>query len=77
MAKPSSALAERQVANTIAFRGEVAGRTNNYTAELSSAPARVPYSQLGRIVSPPGGGKVMLYSEAVEGKTILKRYKLT
>jgi hypothetical protein len=30
---------ERQVANTNAFRGEVTGRTNKYTAEPSSAPA--------------------------------------
>jgi hypothetical protein len=28
-------------------------------------------------VSPPGGGKVMLYSEVVEGKTRPKRYRLT
>jgi hypothetical protein len=29
------------------------------------------------MVSPPGGGKVMLYSEVVEGRTRPKRYKLT
>jgi hypothetical protein len=28
-------------------------------------------------VSPPGGGKVRLYSEVVEGKTRPKIYKLT
>jgi hypothetical protein len=76
-AEPSSAPAERQVANTNAFRVEVTGITNNYIAKQSSAPARVPYCQLERKVSPPGGGKVMLYSEVVEGKTIMKRYKLT
>jgi hypothetical protein len=53
-AEPSSALAERQVANTNAFRGEVTGRINKYIAEPSSAPARVPYCQLERKVSPPG-----------------------
>jgi hypothetical protein len=76
-AEPSSAQAERQIANTNAFRGEVMGRTNNYIAEPSSAPARVPYCHLQRKVSPLGEGKVMLYSEVVEGKTILKMYKLT
>jgi hypothetical protein len=76
-AEPSSVPAEREVANTNAFRGEVTGRTNNIIAETSSAPARVPYCQIERKVSPPDGGKVMLYSEIVEGKTILKRYKLT
>jgi len=77
IAEPSSALAERQVANTNAFRGEVVGRTNNYIAVPSSAPARAPYCQLERMVSPSGGGKVTFYLEAVEEKTIQKRYKLT
>jgi hypothetical protein len=76
-AEPSSALAERQVANTNAFRGEAVGRTNNNKVEPSGAPTRAPYHQLERTVSPPGGGKVMLYSEVVEGRTRPKRYKLT
>ena len=65
---------ERQVANTNAERGEVTGRTSNYI-EPSSASARVTHCPPDRKVAPPGGGK--LYSEAVEGKTIQKRYKLT
>jgi len=68
---------EREVGKTNDFRVEVAGRTNSYIAEPSSAPARAPYCQLERMVSPPGGGEVMLYSEAVEGRTRPKRYKLT
>jgi len=60
---------ERQIANTNAVGGEVTGRINNYIPEPSSAPARAPYCQLDRTVSPPCGGKVMLYSEAVEGRT--------
>jgi hypothetical protein len=76
-AEPSRAQAERQVANTNAFRGETAGRTNNYIAEPSGASARAPYCQLERTVSPPGGGKVMLYSEVVEERTRPKKYKLT
>ena len=69
IAEPSSALAEMQGANTNAYRGEVMGRINNYISEPSSAPARASYCQLDRTVSPPGGGKVMLYSEAVEVRT--------
>jgi len=69
IAEPSSALAERQGANTNSYRGEVMGRINNYIPESSSTPARAPYCQLDRTVSPSGGGKVMLYSEAVEGRT--------
>jgi hypothetical protein len=68
IAEPSSALADRPVANTNACRGEAAGRTNNNIAEPSSALARATYGQPERTVSPPGGGKVMLYSEVVEGK---------
>jgi hypothetical protein len=68
---------ERQVANTNAFRGEVTGRTNNYIAEPPSAPARLIHRQPERNVSPTVGGKVMLYSVEVEGKTIQKSYKLT
>jgi hypothetical protein len=67
---------EKQAGNTNAVRGEVTGRTNNYIAEPSSVPARVPYCPIQRKVSPPGGGKVMSYSEVVESKAILKRYKL-
>jgi hypothetical protein len=76
-AEPSRAQAERQVTNTNAFRGEAAGRTYNYIAEPSGASARAPYCQLERTVSPPGGGKVKLYSEIVEGRTRPKKYKLT
>jgi len=65
---------ERQVANTNAVGGEVTGRTSNYIAEPSSASARVTHSPPAKKVAPPGGGR--LYSEAVEGKTIQKRYKL-
>jgi hypothetical protein len=64
-AEPSSALADRPVA----CRGEAVGRTKNSIAEPSGALARAPYSQLERTVSPPGGGKVRLYSEVPEGKT--------
>jgi hypothetical protein len=59
---------ERQVASTNAVRGEVTGRTNNYMAEPSSAPARVTQCPPEKKVTPPGGGKAKLYSEAVEGK---------
>jgi hypothetical protein len=66
---------ERQVANTNAVLGEVKGRKNNM-AEPSSTPARVTHRPTEE-VTPPGGGKVKLYSEAVEWKTKQKRYKLT
>jgi len=65
---------EREVANTNAVRGEVTGRTSNYIAEPSSASARVTHSPPEKKAAPPGGGR--LYSEAGEGKTIQKRYKL-
>jgi hypothetical protein len=68
---------ERQIANTNAVGGEVTGRIGNNIPETSRDPVRAPYCQLDRTVSPPGGGKVMLYSEAVEGRTRQKKYKLT
>ena len=64
---------ERQIANTNAVGGEVKGRIGNNIPEPSSDPVRAPYCQLDRTVSPPGGGKVMLYSEAVEGRTRQKK----
>jgi hypothetical protein len=76
-AEPSSALANRPLAKTNSCRGEAVGRTNNSIAEPSGTLARAPYGQLEGTVSPPGGGKLMLYSEVVEGKTRPKRYKLT
>ena len=68
---------ERQVANTNAALGEVKGRTENNIAEPSSAPARVTHRPTEREVSPPGGGRVKSYSEAVGRKTKQNRYKLT
>jgi hypothetical protein len=70
-AEPSRAQAERQVANTNEAKPRVEQIT---TAEPSGTSARAPYCQLERTVSPPGGGKVMLYSEVVEGRTRPKRY---
>jgi hypothetical protein len=68
---------EQQVANTNAVRGEGTGRTNNYIAEPSSAPVRNTHGQTERKAALPGGGKLKLYSEVVEGKTTQKTYKLT
>jgi hypothetical protein len=68
-AEPSSALADRPVAKTNTCRGEAVGRTKNSIAEPSGALASAPHGQLVRTVSLPGGGKVRLYSEVVEGKT--------
>jgi DNA gyrase/topoisomerase IV subunit B len=72
-AEPSSALADRPVA----CRGEAVGRTKNSIAEPSGALARAPYGHLEKTVSPPGGGKVRLYSEVLDGKRRPKSYKLT
>jgi hypothetical protein len=68
---------ETQVNNTNAVLREVKGRTNNNTAEPSSASARVTHRPPEKEVTPPGEGKVKLYSVAMEGKTKQKRFKLT
>ena len=59
---------EKQIANTNAVRGEGTGRSNNYIAEPSSAPERNTHGKPERKVMPPGGRRVKLYSEVVEGK---------
>ena len=59
---------EKQVAKTNAVRGKGTGRTKNYIQEPSSAPARNTHGQPERKVTPPGGGRVKLYSEQWRGK---------
>jgi hypothetical protein len=49
---------------------------NNYIEEPSSGPERTIHGQPECKVTPPGGGKVKLYSEIVKGKTTQKVYKL-
>jgi hypothetical protein len=68
---------EQQVASTNAEGGVGMGRTNNYIVETSSVPVRIAHGQTEREVTPPGGGKLKLYSEVVEGRTTRKTYKLT
>ena len=52
------------------------GITNNYIDEPSSGTERTIHGQPECKVTPPGGGKVKLYSEIVKGKTTQKVYKL-
>ena len=59
---------EKQVANTKDARAEKTGITN-YIEEPSSGPERTIHGQPECNVTPPGGGKVKLYSEIVKGTT--------
>jgi hypothetical protein len=68
---------EKQVASVKDARVERMGITNNCTEEPSSAPERTIHGQPENKVTPPGEGKVKLYSEITKGKTIQKIYKLT
>jgi hypothetical protein len=63
---------EKQVASIKDARVERLGILNNCTEKPSSAPERTIHSLAESKVSPPGGGKVKLYSEITKGKTTHK-----
>ena len=65
---------EKQVANSKDARVESTRITNNYIEEPSSGPERTIHGQLECKVTPPGGGKVKMYSEIKKGETTQKVY---